>query len=133
MKKLFISCPMKGRTEEAIRKSMEKMHKIAEVYFDQELEVIPSYIEHKPPENSNQSVWYLGRSIQLMAEADYYIGIEFSDFFKGCYIENHVARSYGIRSVHVNTYELMPDANEVEMKWHNSMLAYNTAMAVEGE
>lgn len=27
MKKLFISCPMKGRTEENIRKSMEKMHR----------------------------------------------------------------------------------------------------------
>lgn len=41
MKKLFISCPMKGRTEENIRKSMEKMHKIAEAVFEQELEVIP--------------------------------------------------------------------------------------------
>ena len=51
MKKLFISCPMKGRTEENIRKSMEKMHKIAEIIFDQELEVIPTYIEDNPPEN----------------------------------------------------------------------------------
>lgn len=31
MKKLFISVPMKGRTEENIRKSIEKMHKIAEI------------------------------------------------------------------------------------------------------
>ena len=44
MKKIFISCPMKGRTEENIRKSMEKMHKIAEEIFEQELEVIPSYM-----------------------------------------------------------------------------------------
>ena len=52
MKKLFISCPMKGRTEENIRKSMEKMHKIAEIIFDQELEVIPTYINDNPPENN---------------------------------------------------------------------------------
>lgn len=30
MKKLFISCPMTGREEENIEKSIEKMHKIAE-------------------------------------------------------------------------------------------------------
>lgn len=44
MKKLFISCPMKGRTEENISKSMDQMHKIAEIIFDQELEAIPTYI-----------------------------------------------------------------------------------------
>jgi hypothetical protein len=39
---------------------MEKMHKIAEIIFDQQLEVIPTYIEDKPPENNHQAVWYLG-------------------------------------------------------------------------
>lgn len=48
-KKLFISCPMKGRTEEDIRHDMNRMHKMAEIVFDQELEVIPSYIENDPP------------------------------------------------------------------------------------
>lgn len=43
MKKLFISCPMKGRTEENIKKSMDKMHKLAEIMFEQELEVIPQF------------------------------------------------------------------------------------------
>lgn len=66
MKKLFISCPMKGRTEESIKRSMEKMHKLAEIIFDQELEVIPTYIEDNPPENTNQAIWYLGKSIQLL-------------------------------------------------------------------
>lgn len=75
MKKLFISCPMKGRTEENIRKSMEKMHKLAEIIFDQKLEVIPTYIEDNPPESSNQGIWYLGKSIELLADADYFIGV----------------------------------------------------------
>lgn len=116
MKKLFISCPMKGRTEENIRKSMEQMHRIAEIVFDQPLEVIPTYIEHRPPENSNQAVWYLGKAIQLMSEADFFIGIEYNDFFKGCMIETEVARNYAIRSTYVKTYEMMPDAVEVEKK-----------------
>ena len=116
MKKLFISCPMKGRTEENIKKSMEQMHRIAEIVFDQELEVIPSYVEHCPPENNNQAVWYLGKAIQLMSEADFFIGIEYNEFYKGCVIEADVARYYAIRSTFVKMYEMMPDAVEVERK-----------------
>ena len=120
MKKLFISCPMKGRTEENIKKSMEKMHRIAEIVFDEELEVIPTHIVDNPPEDNNRAVWYLGKSIQLMAQADYFIGVEYSDFFRGCEVENTVARMYGIRSTHVNIREMMPDAIEVErMYWEN--------------
>ena len=114
MKKLFISCPMKGRTEENIRKSMEKMHKIAEAMFEQELEVIPSYIEHKPPENSNQAVWYLGESIKKMAEADYFIGIKFTLVFKGCNVEESVACSYNIPHFLLNVEDVAPDVVELE-------------------
>lgn len=121
MKKLFISCPMKGRTEENIKKSMERMHKFAEIIFDQELEVIPSYIEHTPPENNNQAVWYLGESIKKLAEADFFIGVEYTDFFKGCEIEARVAREYGIRSTYVNIREFMPDAVEVERQYWETM------------
>lgn len=95
MKKLFISCPMKGRTEENIKKSMEKMHKIAEVVFEQELEVIPSYIEDHPPKDSHEAVWYLGESIKLLSQADYFIGVD-SYEFTGCNIERDAARSYYI-------------------------------------
>ena len=113
MKKLFISCPMKGRTEENIRKSMEKMHKIAEIVFDQELEVIPSYIEHKPPEGHKAAVWYLGESIKKLAEADYFIGIGYSSLFKGCAIEWAIAEGYDIPRTRVEIEELMPDVLNV--------------------
>lgn len=121
MKKLFISCPMKGRTDENIKNSMERMHKIAEIIFDQELEVIDSFIEGAVPETKNQAVYYLGRSIQLLSEADFFIGIEYSDFYNGCMVENDVARRYGIRSVNVRMHEVMPDAAEVERKRWESM------------
>ena len=116
MKKLFISCPMKDRTEENIRKSMEKMHKIAEIIFDQELEVIPTYINDNPPENNHEAIWYLGKSIELLAQADFYIGVEYSYFFKGCDIENDVARMYEIKRTMVKIEELMPDAEAIMKK-----------------
>lgn len=75
MKKLFISVPMRNRTEYAIKASMEQMHKIAEAVFGEELEVIPTYFEDDPPENTNMALWYLGESIKKLSEADRFIGI----------------------------------------------------------
>ena len=113
---------MKGRTEENIKKSMEKMHKIAEIVFDQELEVIPTWIDKEPGEECvNSGVWYLGKSIQLLSEADFFVGVEWTDFYKGCSIERTVARDYGIRSTFVDTHFLMPDAVDVEREFWASM------------
>lgn len=115
MKKLFVSCPMKGRTEENIRKSMEKMHKIAEIVFEQELEVIPTYIEDNPPECKEQRLWYLGKSIQMMADADYYIGVRYCGF-DGCEVENTVARYYGVKATYVDVEDVLPDVVERQIK-----------------
>lgn len=75
MEKLFISCPMRARTAEQIHATMDQMHKIAEAIFGEELEVIPTYFEGTPPENANDRLWYLGKSIEKMSEADCFIGI----------------------------------------------------------
>ena len=47
MKKLFVSVPMKGRTEKEIKESIQKMKKIAEIYEGEELELIDSYIDRQ--------------------------------------------------------------------------------------
>ncbi len=96
MKKLFVSVPMKGRTKENIKRSIECMHKIAEIAFGEELELIDSYIEDTPPMDSEQSIWYLGKSIELLAQADYFIGIN-DLHYPGCQAEFFVARNYGIK------------------------------------
>lgn len=95
-KKLFISCPMKGRTDENIKRSMAKMHKIAEAVFEQELDAIDTYIEEDPPEGVNAGVQYLGKSIEMMAGADYFIGMVRSSVYNGCLIESKIAGSYDI-------------------------------------
>lgn len=109
MKKLFISVPMKGRTEDAIKASMKKMHKIAEAYTGMKLEVIDSYIEENPPEDAKEAVWFLGKSIQLLSEADYFIGIEDAWDWSGCFIEREAAWRYGIRSFTVPVAIVAPD------------------------
>jgi hypothetical protein len=66
MKKIFVSVPMKGRTGEEIKASIQKMKKIAEIYEGEELELIDSYIEDNPPKDSKEAVWYLGESLKKL-------------------------------------------------------------------
>ena len=98
MKKLFVSVPMKGRTEEEIKANIQKMKKIAEICEGEELELIDSYIEDNPPKGNNEAIFYLGESIKKLAQADVFVGICESYEWSGCRIENITAESYGIKS-----------------------------------
>ena len=97
MKKLFVSVPMKGRTEEEIKASIQKMKKIAEIYEGEELELIDSYIEDNPPKDNDEAVWYLGESLKKLAQADVFMGICESYDWNGCCIETQTANVYGIK------------------------------------
>lgn len=97
MKKLFVSVPMKGRTEEEIKASIQKMKKIAEIYEGEELELIDSYIEDNPPKNNNEAVWYLGESLKKLAQADVFMGICESYDWSDCHIERATVEKYGIK------------------------------------
>ena len=98
MKKLFVSVPMRGRTEEEIKASIQKMKKIAEIYEGEELELIDSYIEDNPPKDSKEAVWYLGESLKKLAQADVFIGIDEAYAWNGCYIERDTAQRYGVKT-----------------------------------
>ena len=112
MKKLFISCPMRGRTPEAIKKSIEKMHKIAEATVGEELEVIPSY---KPDsEYKNKPIACLGESIKRMQDADFFVCIDESYRFRGCESEKDIAVRYGIPSIVTKLAFVAPDVFEKE-------------------
>ena len=98
MKKLFVSVPMKGRKEEEIKDSIQKMKKIAEIYEGEELELIDTYIEDDAPKDNNQGVWYLAESLKKLAQADVFIGINDSWDWNGCQIERDTADRYGIKT-----------------------------------
>lgn len=96
MKKLFVSVPMKGRTQEEIKKSIEKMHKIAEIITGEELELIDSVVADRPPVGGKESVWYLSKSIEFLSQADLVIGISDCYEWNGCAVEREVAERYDI-------------------------------------
>ncbi len=112
MKKLFISCPMKGRAPEAIRKSVEKMHKIAEATVGEELEVIPSYIPDS--EYKDKPIACIGESVKRMQDADFFVCIDDSYSFRGCETEKYIAFGYGIPYIGTKLEFVAPDVFEVE-------------------
>lgn len=116
MKKLFVSCPMNGRTKEQILKSMKIGRAIAELYFnEEELLVINTWIEDDPPEYiKNERLWYLAKSLELLAEADYCItiyiyGDKFFDRFKSCRIEEDIIKEMDIPHYKIDLRSIAPD------------------------
>ena len=101
MKKLFISQPMGGLTEEEILKAREEIRARAEHAIGEPVELIDSFIKDYPKEIINKSIplWCLGKSIQLLSQADIaYFGGNWRNA-RGCKIEHEVARTYGIKII----------------------------------
>ena len=100
MKKLFISQPMRGLKDEEILKVREEIKIRAEKIIGEPIELINSFIEDYPGEiNKSIPVWYLGKSIQLLSQADTaYFGGDWRNA-RGCKIEYVIATTYGIKVI----------------------------------
>ena len=97
MKKLFISQPMRGKTDEEIKTERAKAIETASELMGEPVEVIDSFFE-KAPVNA-KPLWFLGKSLELLSTADvaYFIG-EWKNY-RGCKIENTCAKEYGIETI----------------------------------
>ena len=100
MKKIFISQPMRGLSDEEILKAREEILIKAEKKIGEPVELIDSFIEDYPGEiNKNIPVFYLGKSIQFLSQADVaYFGGDWRNA-RGCKIEHEVAKQYGIEII----------------------------------
>lgn len=67
-KKVFISQPMMGKSNEQIRNEREELVKDLE---EEGFEVIDSIVAETPEEAFNEPVYYLSQSILLLSQADY--------------------------------------------------------------
>ena len=100
MKKIFISQPMRGLTDEEIIKAREEILIKAEKKIGEPVELIDSFIEDYPGEiNKHIPVYYLGKSIDFLSQADIaYFGGDWRNA-RGCKIEHEVAEQYGIEII----------------------------------
>lgn len=90
--KLFISQPMKGKTDEQI---LEERNKAAGLFIleGENVEVIDSFIKDAPAQAA--PLWYLGESIKLLGEADVVYFCKDWQKYNGCTIEHECAVRYG--------------------------------------
>ena len=99
MKKLFISQPMRDKTDEEIKEERAKIISIVTEKFG-EVEVIDSFFESAP--HDAKPLWFLGKSLELLSNADIAYFAKDWDKYRGCKIEHVCAIEYGIDVIHFN-------------------------------
>lgn len=106
MTKVFISQPMKDLSPEQIKAERERVIELLKsCYLDDEFEVIPSYFGdefHKYFEEHpevNVPLYYLAKSLELLAKADIAVFARGWKEARGCWLEFECAQRYGIECV----------------------------------
>ena len=97
MKKLFISQPMRDKTDEEILIEREKAVKVAKEILNEDVEVIDSFFQEAP--HDANPLWYLAKSLELLATADVAFFCNDWEKYRGCKIEYTCAVEYGIRVI----------------------------------
>nr|DAH61806.1 MAG TPA: hypothetical protein [Caudoviricetes sp.] len=101
--RLFISQPMRGKSDEEIESERAKLIKIAKAgrLGRGNVEVINSFFKGGPtiPNGAQAPLYSLGKSLELLATADVVIFAEGWQEARGCRIEHECAVQYGIRTI----------------------------------
>lgn len=94
MKKLFISQPMRDKTNEEIKAERERAIQSAMEMLGEDVEVIDSFFENAP--HDAKPLWFLAKSLELLSTADIAYFCKDWDKYRGCKIENTCATAYDI-------------------------------------
>lgn len=97
MKKLFISQPMRGKTDEEILAERKKAIESAERNLGEPVEVIDSFFQNAPADA--RPLWFLGKTLELLSTADIAYFAKGWEDARGCRIENQCAIEYGIEVI----------------------------------
>ena len=101
--RLFISQPMRGKSDEEIESEREDLIAIAKaVYAGRgEVEVIDSFFKGRldVPADAKAPLYHLGKSLELLATADVVIFAERWRDARGCRIEHECAKQYGVSTI----------------------------------
>ena len=97
MKKLFISQPMRGKTDEEILAVRKLAVKQVQERIGEDVEVIDSFFQDHP--TFDKPLKYLAASIALLADADIAYFTKGWHDARGCLIERMCAFAYGIKII----------------------------------
>lgn len=94
MKKLFISQPMNGKSDEQILKEREEAVREVQRVCGEKVELIDSFFQSAPADA--RPLWFLGKSLELLSTADIAYFAPGWKEARGCKIEHLCAVEYGI-------------------------------------
>ena len=97
MKKLFISQPMHGKTDEKIEAERVKAIEEAKAVLKEDVEVIDSFFKGAPVDA--KPLWFLGKSIELLSQADIVYFAKDWNKYRGCKIEHMCAIEYDLNII----------------------------------
>lgn len=100
--KVMISQPMNGRNEEEIKKERQE---IIEKFNKMHIEVINTLFTEEPPQDGNQAIFYLAKSINAMKDIDALYMCDRWIGARGCRVEHLVAQQYGIKILDKSFFE----------------------------
>lgn len=96
--KVFISQPMRGKTDEEILEVRNQTIKtVNQMFKDEEVEIIDSFFEGAPVDA--KPLWFLGKSLELLSTADLAVFVPGWEEMRGCKIEHTCAVEYGIKLI----------------------------------
>lgn len=95
MKRLFISQPMKGKTDEEIIKERELAIEEAKKALNDDVTIIDSFFQGAPADA--KPLWFLGKSFELLSTADIAYFAKDWEKYRGCKMEHEAAIQYGIQ------------------------------------
>lgn len=95
--KVFISQPMEGKTNEEIKAERNRLIGKVRALYGDDIEIIDSFFENAPADA--RPLWFLGKSLELLATADVAAFARGWRDARGCRIENICAIEYGIEVV----------------------------------
>ena len=98
MTKIFISQPMKDKTNQEIEQERKEIIEKAEKHFG-EIEVIDSFF--KDASHDAKPLWFLGKSLELLSNADVIVLGKGWEHARGCRIEHECAVQYGISVIYI--------------------------------
>ena len=99
MKKIFISQPMKDKTDAEIKTERQRIiNRIKELYGN-DIEIIDSYFESAPAKAA--PLWFLGKSFEKLSTADVAFFAQDWENARGCRMEYLACREYDIESKEV--------------------------------
>ena len=100
MVKIFISQPMKDKTNQEIEQERKEIIEKIRKHFEKiEVKVIDSFFKDAP--HDAKPLWFLGKSLELLSNANVIVLGKGWENSRGCRIEHECAVQYGISVIYI--------------------------------